>query len=146
MKLPHELDERVVVAENRDQGVEKGRFRLGRDWLFSHVRVKVPHPCIVAHGLAAWACLMPVSKKQNRALSLAARGFPFPRPCSSIKFTHSHVAWPWGFIASRVLGKSFTLILHGRIARPCFSPCLAHDLTQSSVVLGTCVSNTLLVT
>ncbi|PPR97806.1 hypothetical protein GOBAR_AA22864 [Gossypium barbadense] len=32
------------------------------------------------------------------------RGFPFPHPWPPIKFTHGHVARPWGFIAPHVLG------------------------------------------
>ncbi|PPR91304.1 hypothetical protein GOBAR_AA29380 [Gossypium barbadense] len=49
---------------------------------------------------------MPVSKKQNRALSLGRPWFSFPRLCSPIKYTHGHVVQAWGFIVPRALGKS----------------------------------------
>ncbi|PPS02965.1 hypothetical protein GOBAR_AA17703 [Gossypium barbadense] len=47
-----------------------------------------------------------MSKKQNRALSLARPWVFIPTLVFPIKFTYGHVARPWGFIAPRVLGKS----------------------------------------
>ncbi|PPS00410.1 hypothetical protein GOBAR_AA20255 [Gossypium barbadense] len=57
-----------------------------------------------------------------------ACGFPFPHSWSLMEFIHVHVARLWGCIASRVLEKSCTLFLHGRIAQPCLVPCLATAL------------------
>ncbi|PPS12399.1 hypothetical protein GOBAR_AA08245 [Gossypium barbadense] len=74
---------------------------------FSHARVLGYHARVLLstasrHGRVSCPC------RRNRIEPCPwhTRVFPFPRPYSPIKFTHGHVARPWGFIASYVLGKS----------------------------------------
>ncbi|PPS04603.1 hypothetical protein GOBAR_AA16064 [Gossypium barbadense] len=153
-----------------------GVVRKCRDWLFSHARASwarvvnghIAQPCLalfasptpVCYGSMPVDCctrlkgtgVSPVRVEETESSLIPGTpvGFHPHARVFPIEYTHSHVAQPWGFITPCVLGKSFTLFSHSRIARTCFPPCWAHSLKHyrvvSGVMLGTCASNTLLVT
>ncbi|PPS07573.1 hypothetical protein GOBAR_AA13076 [Gossypium barbadense] len=100
---------------------------------FSHARVLGYHTCcIVVHGFTARACLQSVLKNRIEPCPWHARVFHSQARVNPIKFTHGHVARPWGFIRSIFWG-NHVLLPHNCIARPCLFPCLATTLGTSRV-------------
>ncbi|PPR96338.1 hypothetical protein GOBAR_AA24336 [Gossypium barbadense] len=61
----------------------------------------------------------------------------YPHACIfPIKFTHGHVAWPWGFIVPRVLGKSCpasTWLYRTAMALPLFGHGFRHTRVPGRV-------------
>ncbi|PPS10008.1 hypothetical protein GOBAR_AA10635 [Gossypium barbadense] len=92
---------------------------------FSHARVLLS--MAYRHGRVSCPC------RRNRIpYHWHTCVFPFPRSCSPIKFTHGHVARPWGFIASHVFGKSCPTSTQP-YRKVVFLPLLGHGLRHAYV-------------